>query len=301
MKALIIGFGSIGKKHFLVLNELGFLVDVVSKSYEFNTYEEKKFTLFKDLNKASLKEYDLFIIANITTHHFKTLEILDKSVKEKTILVEKPLFEKDINFFPSKNNKIYIAYLLRFNPLIKDLKNLIDINEIYFVKFVCNSYLPNWRKVDYRQNYSAKKELGGGVMLDLSHEIDLAFYFFKDLNLEFSQNLKISELEINSDDFAFLALSAKRTKIHIELDYFSKLNQRKILFHSKEKTIEADLIHNKLNIYDKFNNLKSKIYKSNTFKTLQNMYKAILKDDENLCTLEEARKILKLCDEAKNG
>lgn len=301
MKVLIIGFGSIGKKHFLALNELGFLVDVFSKSYEFSHFEGKNFRLFKDLEELNLQEYDLFIIANITTSHFKTLEFLDQNVKEKIILVEKPLFQKDIEFIPSNNNQIYIAYLLRFHPIIQDLKQLVDGKEVYFAKFICNSYLPNWRKLDYRQNYSAKKELGGGVMLDLSHEIDLAFYFFKELSLKFSQNLKISELEITSDDFTFLALSAKNTSIHIELDYFSKLNQRKILFHTKENSFEADLVHNKLNIYDKTNNFKSKTYENDTFKTLQNMYKAILEKDQNLCTLEEARRVLRLCDEARNG
>ncbi len=301
MKVLIIGFGSIGKKHFLALNELGFLVDVLSKSYEFSHFEGKNFRLFKDLEELNLQDYDLFIIANITTSHFKTLEFLDQNVKEKIILVEKPLFQKDMEFIPSNNNQIYIAYLLRFHPMIQDLKQLIDEKEVYFAKFICNSYLPNWRKLDYRQNYSAKKELGGGVMLDLSHEIDLAFYFFKELSLKFSQNLKISELEITSDDFAFLALSAKNTSIHIELDYFSKLTQRKILFHTKENSFEADLVHNKLNIYDKTNNFKSKTYENDTFKTLQNMYKAILEKDQNLCTLEEARRVLRLCDEARNG
>ncbi|EOI6145762.1 Gfo/Idh/MocA family protein [Campylobacter coli] len=301
MKVLIIGFGSIGKKHFLALNELGFLVDILSKSYEFSHFEGKNFRLFKDLEELNLQDYDLFIIANITTSHFKTLEFLDQNVKEKIILVEKPLFQKDLEFIPSNNNQIYIAYLLRFHPMIQDLKQLINKKEVYFAKFICNSYLPNWRKLDYRQNYSAKKELGGGVMLDLSHEIDLAFYFFKELSLKFSQNLKISELEITSDDFTFLALSAKNTSIHIELDYFSKLTQRKILFHTKENSFEADLVHNRLNIYDKTNNFKSKTYENDTFKTLQNMYKAILEKDQNLCTLEEARRVLRLCDEARNG
>ena len=88
---------------------------------------------------------------------------------------------------------------------------LLKNEKIYFTKFVCNSYLPHWRDCDYRQNYSAKKNLGGGVLLDLSHEIDLAFYLFGKLKLEFAQNFKISELDIDSDDFAFLALKNKNT------------------------------------------------------------------------------------------
>ncbi|CAM4192547.1 Gfo/Idh/MocA family oxidoreductase [Campylobacter armoricus] len=294
MKALIIGFGSIGKKHFLALKELGYEVDIVSK-----TYKQRNFFHISEVN---LKEYDLFIIANITTEHFKTLKFIDENVKDKIILVEKPLFEKYKKFIPSLNNQIYIAYLLRFNPLVKDLKSIVQNDQdIYFAKFVCSSYLPNWRNCDYRQNYSAKKELGGGVLLDLSHEIDLTFYFFNHLKLLYSQNLKISELKINSDDFAFLALKAKKKLIHIRLDYFSKFIKREIVFCSKEKSYKADLILNQLFIFDKNGLTEEKKYENDTINTLKNMHKAILKKDENLCTLNEAFKVLKLCDKVKNG
>ncbi|WP_139452893.1 Gfo/Idh/MocA family oxidoreductase [Campylobacter armoricus] len=294
MKALIIGFGSIGKKHFLALKELGYEVDIVSK-----TYKQRNFFHISEVN---LKEYDLFVIANITTEHFKTLKFIDENVKDKIILVEKPLFEKYKKFIPSLNNQIYIAYLLRFNPLVKDLKSIVQNDQdIYFAKFVCSSYLPNWRNCDYRQNYSAKKELGGGVLLDLSHEIDLTFYFFNHLKLLYSQNLKISELKINSDDFAFLALKAKKKLIHIRLDYFSKFIKREIVFCSKEKSYKADLILNRLFVFDKNGLTEEKKYENDTINTLKNMHKAILKKDENLCTLNEAFKVLKLCDKVKNG
>ncbi|WP_139453559.1 Gfo/Idh/MocA family oxidoreductase [Campylobacter armoricus] len=294
MKALIIGFGSIGKKHFLALKELGYEVDIVSK-----TYKQRNFFHISEVN---LKEYDLFIIANITTEHFKTLKFIDENVEDKIILVEKPLFEKYKKFIPSLNNQIYIAYLLRFNPLVQDLKSIVQNDQdIYFAKFVCSSYLPNWRNCDYRQNYSAKKELGGGVLLDLSHEIDLTFYFFNHLKLLYSQNLKISELKINSDDFAFLALKAKKKLIHIRLDYFSKFIKREIVFCSKEKSYKADLILNQLFVFDKNGLMEEKKYENDTINTLKNMHKAILKKDENLCTLNEAFKVLKLCDKVKNG
>lgn len=294
MKALIIGFGSIGKKHFLALKELGYEVHIVSK-----TYKQRNFFHISEVN---LKEYDLFIIANITTEHFKTLKFIDENVKDKIILVEKPLFEKYKKFIPSLNNQIYIAYLLRFNPLIKDLKNILcEDKDVYFAEFVCSSYLPNWRDVDYTKNYSAKKELGGGVLLDLSHELDLAFYFFDNLKLLYSQNLKISELKINSNDFAFLALKAKKKLIHIRLDYFSKFVKREIVFCSKEKSYKVDLILNQLFVFDKNGLIEEKKYENDTINTLKNMHEAILKKDENLCTLNEALKILKLCDKVKNG
>ncbi|EPS5759360.1 L-glutamine-D-fructose-6-phosphate isomerase subunit, partial [Campylobacter coli] len=224
MKVLIIGFGSIGKKHFLALKNLNHEVSLLSLSAK--KEEFKNTPIYRSLKECDLNEFDLFIIANITTEHFNTLKTLDDLVKDKTILVEKPLFEKSQNFTSLKNH-IYVAYLLRFHPVIVALKRLLKGEKIYFASLICNSYLPHWRALDYRQNYSAKKELGGGVLLDLSHEIDLAFFLFGNLELIYSQNAKISELDITSDDFAFLVLkNSQKAKIHIELDYFSKFNKR---------------------------------------------------------------------------
>ena len=265
MKILIIGFGSIGKKHFLALKNLNHEVSVLSQSIN----ECQEAILYRSFDDINLNDFDLFIIANITTHHFNTLKKLDTLVKDKLILVEKPLFERDQKFTSSKNH-IFVAYLLRFHPVIQTLKKLLKGQKPYFASFICNSYLPNWRNVDYRKNYSAKKELGGGVLLDLSHEIDLAFFLFGNLQLEYSQNAKISELEITSDDFAFLALkNSKNTKIHIELDYFSKFNKREIIIHTLEKSFQADLINNKITIYHADKKIEILNFENNTIKTLE--------------------------------
>ena len=92
-KALIIGFGSIGKKHFLALKTLGFEVSVVSKSANESLFKEfGEFEIYRSLKGLDLNEFELFIIANITTKHYKTLQFLDKRLKNKSILVEKPHF-----------------------------------------------------------------------------------------------------------------------------------------------------------------------------------------------------------------
>ena len=68
---------------------------------------------------------DYVIIASPTSHHFHRLDFLDKRLKNKKLLVEKPLFEKNYDFFP-KNNKVYVGYNLRFNPLISSLKEKLN-------------------------------------------------------------------------------------------------------------------------------------------------------------------------------
>ncbi len=102
--------------------------------------EFEKTQIYRSLKECHLNEFDLFIIANITTEHFNTLKALNELVKDKIILVEKPLFEKSQNFTSSKNH-IYVAYLLRFHPVIVALKRLLKgekfILLVWFVILIC--------------------------------------------------------------------------------------------------------------------------------------------------------------------
>lgn len=299
MKTLIIGFGSIGKKHFLALKGLKIQVDVLSLSCEKAEYENFSFKLYKHLDEVPLNEYELFIIANITSLHFATLQSLDKRLKNKIILVEKPLFEKYYKF-KSSQNTIYVAYLLRFNPLVKALKAFLKKDKKpYFASFECDSYLPNWRQGDYSKHYSAEKSLGGGVSLDLSHEIDLALWFFKKAKLEFSSIKKLSKLKITSDDLAFFALKDEKSGVYVRLNYFSKFNERKIIFHTENKSYKADLVKNEITIFEKNGSFIVHQYEANTIDTLMNLHSALRKKDKNLCTLKEGQKVMKLITKAK--
>ena len=300
MKTLIIGFGSIGKKHFLALKAQNLAVDIVSKSTTKTSYENFDFTLFKSLKEAPLNDYELFIIANITTAHFDTLKSLDKAVKDKIILVEKPLFER-YKAYESGRNSVFIAYLLRFHPGIMALKEFLSKDKKpYFASLECDSYLPKWRSGDYSKQYSARKELGGGVSLDLSHEIDLALWFFKKAKLKFSQIAKLSKLDINSDDLAFFALKSKKTCVHIRLNYFSKFERRIFTLHTENKSYKADLVRNKISIYEKDGTFEEYQYEANTINTLKNLHKVIKRKDKNLCTLKEGQRVMKLITKAKN-
>lgn len=244
MKVLLIGFGSIGRRHYDVLKAFSTIseIHVVTKQ---TLTEMTTFTCLDDV--SNLEQYDYFLIASETSKHFEQLNWLNERVANKKIFCEKPLFEKNQRFKNSRND-IFVGYVLRFHPLLQQLKSLIEVEgqTILSLNVSCGSYLPDWRtNIDYRESYSAKKSQGGGVLLDLSHELDYTNWITGGLTDIKSFQTKVSNLEIDSDDFvAMIATTKERGGVNLSIDYFSKLSHRKLLLNTNEFTLELDLIKN---------------------------------------------------------
>ena len=169
MKTVIIGYGSIGRKHASVLTKSFKKI----KLYICTKQKLTNFRCFKNLNKIKEIQPDYVIIASETSKHYQQLKYLENNLKNTKILVEKPLFHtnKKLNI---KNNKVYVGYNLRFHPFILKLKEILKKKNFFDAQFITNSYLPNWRKnISHTKNYSSNKSQGGGIVLDLSHELDI--------------------------------------------------------------------------------------------------------------------------------
>lgn len=249
MNVLLIGFGSIGKRHFEVLNTFHKVtsVDVVTRQ------DVKSITSFKALRDVrNLNSYDYFIIASETSKHYEQLKYICSKVTEKKILVEKPLYDKKYESLEC-NNQIFTAYNLRFHPVLKKLKHLLKNEKVYYVNAICGQYLPTWRpEQDYRKSYSADINQGGGVLRDLSHELDYINWLFGNIEKIDSINTKVSDLEINSDDiFTAIAITKDRAIINLTVDYISKIPMRRLIIHTSNHSIEADVIKNSIVVYDK--------------------------------------------------
>ena len=117
MKTVIIGYGSIGRKHASVLTKSFKKI----KLYICTKQKLTNFRCFKNLNKIKEIQPDYVIIASETSKHYQQLKYLENNLKNTKILVEKPLFHtnKKLNI---KNNKVYVGYNLRFHPFILKLK-----------------------------------------------------------------------------------------------------------------------------------------------------------------------------------
>jgi len=291
VKVLIIGYGSIGRRHEEVLSKFTEVesIDVVTKQ----SIENKK--TFNHINKVDdLESYDYFVIASETNKHFEQLIYLEENLLDKTIFCEKPLFELSKNLKIEKN-QVFVGYVLRFHPLIQKLKTFLVNEKVLSVNVNCGQYLPTWRQnIDYRTSYSAKKDEGGGVLLDLSHEIDYIQWLFGVMTEIKSYQLKISDLEIDTDDLTTaIGKTDKEVIVNLSIDYISKITYRRVLIHTLNDTFELDFIANRLIQKDKFG--LEQVYSFSNLERnymFEEMHKSILSNKENVCSYDEGAKVM---------
>ena len=238
MKVLIIGFGSIGKRHYENFKTFGVEVSVFSRR------PLEGFISYASLEEC-LKSYapTHVVISTETSDHGPNLEIVLKSTSAR-VLVEKPLFAFIPHTVPFNVDRVYVAYNLRFHPLINRLKKALENQKIVAWHSYVGQHLENWRPGrDYKKVYSSSREQGGGTLRDLSHEIDLFRFFVNDVKLEAARIGHFSNLESTSEDTASLLLSSSvcpHSNIH--MNCIDRLTQRFVTVHSNEETYFVDLI-----------------------------------------------------------
>ena len=147
-RALVIGYGSIGARHARLLEEIHCHTAVVSK-------REVDFPLsYIELTEAlTVERPEYVVIANATNQHYETLQSLAALGYTGTVLVEKPLFGNEIKLPSLPFRNTFVAYNLRFHPIIQRLKTLLEGEEVLSVQAYVGQYLPDWRPTtDYRSS-----------------------------------------------------------------------------------------------------------------------------------------------------
>ena len=242
MRVLVIGFGSIGQRHTRILQEIGCEVAVLSRrSIDFATS-------LRDL-KIALRDFqpEYVVVANRTNEHLQTLKDLIANGFSGQLMVEKPLFHV-LSKVPSNSfDKTAVAYNLRSHILLKKLKEFLkNAGQLITANIYVGSYLPNWRvNKDYTQSYSAKKSQGGGVLRDLSHEFDYAFWLFGSWQRLTASGGTLSDLKIDSGDAYTVIMETKYCPlVSIHMNYLDLTPRREILVNTQKHTIRVDLVKN---------------------------------------------------------
>ena len=239
MKALVVGYGSIGSRHARILDELGCHTAVVSSR---RIKIETRYTSINEAVRQMDPEY--VVIASETSRHLDDLDALISNGFRGSVLVEKPLFHNLLEVLPQLSGPVYVAYNLRFHPILQRLRELLQNETIISVQAYVGQYLPLWRPDrDYRTVYSANKHAGGGVLRDLSHELDLLNWLLGGWQKLAALGGHFSGLEIDSEDILSILMTTERCPIvTIHMNYLDRIGRRQIIVNTEERTFEADFV-----------------------------------------------------------
>ena len=135
---------------------------------------------------------------------------------------------------------------------MRKIKEIIRVKKLWSIHVFCGSFLPDWRPGrDYRETSSARRDAGGGVLLDLSHELDYAQWLAGPIDVDHAVNEKVSDLEIETDDLLLLSGKTKAgAHLQVSLNCFSKKPIRQIIIHGEGISLGGDLIDNTLYVVD---------------------------------------------------
>ena len=258
---LIVGYGSIGKKHlenFLQFKDIQ--LTVYTKRNDLQLLRENGIKISDSLTECLKENPDIGVITNETSLH---IPIAIKLAKEGLdLFLEKPLSNslKDVEKLRAivKKKKLItqMGCNLRFHPCIKKIKSLIEhqkIGRIISAQVQNYSYLPDsHRWEDYRKSYAARKDLGGGVILtNAIHEIDYLYWFFQEVENVISISGKFSDLDIKAEDYVSGLLKFKNKIIgELHMDYFQRPDFRSCKIRGTKGEIYWNSDDNCVNIYN---------------------------------------------------
>lgn len=226
VRILIVGYGSIGKRHARILRESLPNADLRILHHRPHDKVPKLANgCFSSLDEVESFSPQAAVICNPAPFHIEIAEILSRLGCH--LLVEKPLSHNTTNVrallqaVSSHNLILQVGYNFRFLPSLVYYRELIRssaIGRVMSVRCEVGQYLPSWRPdVDYRETVSASHDLGGGVLLELSHELDYLRWIFGEIVWVSAWLGQQSSLEINVEDTAHLILGFSRNSRGHEL------------------------------------------------------------------------------------
>ena len=253
-RALVVGSGSIAKRHIRNIRHLYPEMEIVCVSASGRRLvpsEVGASSVCNSIEQAIEIPLDFAIIASPATLHLSNLQkLVNANVPS---LVEKPLcnsLEELAKYdFSNSIRKIGIGYNIRYMPSAIKVKQIINdevLGKIISVQIECGQFLPDWRPgTDYRQGVSAQKKLGGGALLELSHELDYLLWIFGDVTSVVAKVEITGTLEVDVDDNVNALLKSKDGYfIQLHLDYLQRTPKRMLRVICKEGNLVWDLLKN---------------------------------------------------------
>ena len=256
---------------------------------------------------------NMAIVASPATFHARhAVPLIEAGIP---VLIEKPLAVEEsdtlaiINAVNKYQVPVAVGYCLRYLPSSNYIKTLLEeklIGKLYNVFVNTGQYLPDWRPdKDYHDSVSASRHLGGGALLELSHEIDYIQWLLGPLKSQYAILQSSEELSLDVEDVVdILAINSEEVVVSIHLDFLQRQAHRKCRFIGSKGSIEWDLLKNEIVLITKENNEtlfsepewdKNKMY----LNMILDFESLILKKPNKCITLIEANNTVSLITEIK--
>jgi predicted dehydrogenase len=229
LHALVVGLGSIGRRHARNWAALG--LGPVSVARQVGLAQPEPLGVaareFFDLDEALATRPDVVLVTNPTGLHVDTAL---RAVRAGAhVFVEKPLGDsldgvaELLSAAQTARRHVMVGYNLRFHPGLARVKELVGagaVGRIVSVRATVGEYLPGWHPAeDYRQGYSARRDLGGGAVLTLSHELDAVGWLLGAPAQVMGVAIHATSLEVDTDDVAEITLRYPRCLASVHMDY----------------------------------------------------------------------------------
>ncbi|HEX2226097.1 MAG TPA: Gfo/Idh/MocA family oxidoreductase [Candidatus Binatia bacterium] len=261
LRFLVAGCGSIGKRHIKNLRALG-IGEIFGCDVRPDRRAEVKAQLgidsLESLDAAWALQPDAVVIASPTALHMPSA--LEAAQHRAHLFIEKPLasswdgVERLIGLTRQNGLVSLVGCNMRFHPGLITVKRLLieeAVGPIIAARVEAGQHLPDWHPwEDYRQTYSARAALGGGVILDAIHEIDYIRWLIGEVSGLFCLAGKLSHLEIDTEDTAALLLRFENGALgEVHLDYIQRAYSRSCQIIGEEGTIYWDYMAGQVRWY----------------------------------------------------
>mgnify|MGYP000577485236 CR=1 FL=1 len=251
MRVVIIGLGSIARKHIAALQKIDTTVEIFALRSGLSSSNVEGVSDFYRFEEITSIEPDFVLLSNPTSIREETLKRL--LTLDKPLFIEKPVLSSLDNAtaigreIKDRDLLTYVACNLRFRECLSFTRDLLSTTdeEINEVNIYCGSYLPDWRPgTDFRTVYSAKPELGGGVHLDLIHELDYSYWIFGTPEKVIATLRSSSSLNIEAVDYAAYQLFYPGFTANVVLNYYRRDYKRTLEVVTNVRTLSVDIAGN---------------------------------------------------------
>lgn len=288
--AVVAGLGSIGTRHARILAELGLAVTTVSRRGGGDHA-----SLGEALSRGRV---DYVVIATETAQHIGALRELAEAGFRGTVLVEKPMLARPepLPAFPFA--RLLVAYNLRFHPVMAALAARLDGRSAITVSAYVGQDIRDWRPGrDHRATASSTIAAGGGVLRDLSHELDYLLWLFGPWQRVAALGGASGARDLEVDDhLALLMQMARAQVVQVHLDYLDRAGLRRIRINLADETIEADLVGGNLIV-----NGVATPFASERDTSYRAMHQAALSGDGPVCSLTEGLAVMDLIEASERA